>query len=161
MGSMNLAPILLNSLWAALFASGLGILLTAPLRYIAPIFVCGFAGRFVRDVLMGWGLSQNWSTVVAVVAVVLIAAAVAKRNRVSPVMLICGVLPLGAAAAMFNVIFELMKLSSLKGDALSAASVALNANAGKVFTGTLAIALGLGAGVSLVRLFKREETEGV
>jgi hypothetical protein len=81
---------------------------------------------------------------------------------VSPVVLITGVLPLGAAAAMFNAIIELMKLSSLKGEALSEASVALSANMGKVFITSLAIALGLGTGIAIVRFFRREEVqEGV
>jgi len=157
---MNYSTILLNSLWAALFATGLGILLTAPFRYIVPTFLCGFAGRFVRDVSMGWGMSQNWSTVAAVIVLVLVAVAIVQRHRISPVVLICGVLPLGAAVAMFNMIFELMKVSSLKGDALSAACVALSANAGKAFTGTLAIALGLGAGMAIVRIFRRGEIVG-
>lgn len=154
---MNFSTILLSSLWAALFAAGMGILTTAPFRYIVPTFLCGFAGRFVRDVLMGWGMSQNLSTMVAVVVVVLLAAAFIGRHRVAPVVLICAVLPLGAAVAMFNMIFELMRVSSLKGEELSAASVALSANTGKVFTGTLAIALGLAAGMAIVKLFRREE----
>ena len=159
---MNLFGILTNGLWAGLFASGWGILLTAPGRYILPAFLCGFAGRFARDVSMTWGMSQNWSTAVAAAVVVLIAVAIIRRSVVSPVVLITGVLPLGAAVAMFNAIIELMKVSSLKGEALSASSVALSANAGKVFTTSLAIALGLGAGIAIVRFFRREEVrEGV
>jgi uncharacterized membrane protein YjjB (DUF3815 family) len=154
---MNIPTILLNSLWAALFATGMGILLTAPLRYIGTTFLCGFAGRLVRDVLMGWGLSQNWSTAVAVAVLVLVAAAIAQRQRISPVVLICAVLPLGAAVAMFNVILELMKVSSLKGEALNASSVALTANAGKAFAGTLAIAVGIAAGMAIVRLIRRDD----
>ena len=46
------------------------------------------------------------------------------------------------------------------GDALTAASVALNANFGKAFTGTLAIALGLAAGMAIIRLVKRQDAEG-
>ena len=61
-----------NSLWAAIFATGMGILLTAPFRYLVPTFLCGFAGRFVRDISMGWGMSQNWSTVVATAVLVLL-----------------------------------------------------------------------------------------
>ncbi len=159
---MNLSTILMNSLWAALFATGLGILLTAPSRCIIPTFLCGFSGRFVRDVCMVWGVGQNWSTVVAAAVLVLIAVAIIRRHRVSPVVLICGILPLGAGVAMFNMIIELMKVSSLNAEALSQASVALSANAGKVFIGTLAIALGLAAGMAIIRLFKREEVgEGV
>lgn len=159
---MDILTILLNSLWAGLFAGGFGILFTAPPRYIAPAFLCGFAGRFARDVFMRWGMSQNWSTAAAVVAVVLIAVAITRRHVVSPVVLVSGVLPLGAAIAMFNAIIELMKVSSLNGEALSGASVALSANIGKVFTTSLAIALGLAAGMAIVRLFRREEVrEGV
>ena len=154
---MDLLAILMNSLWAGLFAGGLGILLTAPPRALVPTFLCGFAGRFARDVFMSWGMSQNWSTAVAAAVVVLVAVAVIRRHVVSPVVVISGVLPLGAAVAMFNAIIELMKVSSLKGEALSGASVALSANMGKVFTTSLAIALGLGAGIAIVRLFRREE----
>ncbi len=159
---MHLLAIFMNSLWAGLFAGGLGILLTAPPRYIAPAFLCGFGGRLVRDAFMSWGMSQNWSAAVAAAVVVLVAVAVLRRHVVSPVVLITGVLPLGAAVAMFNAIIELMKVSSLKEEALSEASVALSANMGKVFTTSLAIALGLGAGVAIVRFFRREEVqEGV
>ena len=154
---MDLSSILMNSLWAGLFAGGLGIILTAQPRYIFPAFLCGFAGRLARDALMSWGMGQNWSTVV-----VLAAAAIIRRHAVSPVVLVSGVLPLGATVAMFNAIVELMKVSSLKDEALSGASVALSANIGKVFTMSLAIALGLGAGMAIVRLFRREEVrEGV
>ena len=154
---MDLLAILINSLWAGLFASGLGILLTAPLRYIAPAFLCGFAGRFARDAFMSWGMSQNWSTAVGAAVVVLVAVAIIRRLGVSPVVLVSGVLPLGAAVAMFNAIVALMNVSHLEGEALSGASVALSANMGKVFTTSLAIALGLGAGMAIVRLFRREE----
>ncbi len=154
---MDLLAILMNSLWAGLFAGGMGILLTAPPRFIVPAFLCGFAGRFARDVFMSWRMSQNWSTAVAAAVVVLVAVAVIRRHVVSPVVVISGVLPLGAAVAMFNAIIELMKVSSLKGEALSEASVALSANMGKVFTTSLAIALGLGTGIAIVRLFRREE----
>jgi uncharacterized membrane protein YjjB (DUF3815 family) len=159
---MDLLAILMNSLWAGLFAGGMGILLTAPPRYIVPTFLCGFAGRFARDAFMSWGMSQNWSTAVAAAVVVLVAVAVIRRHVVSPVVVISGVLPLGAAVAMFNAIIELMKVSSLKGEALSASSVALSANTGKVFTTSLAIAVGLGAGIAIVRFLRRDEVqEGV
>lgn len=154
---MNSVMILMNSVWCGLFASGLGILLTAPARYLVPSFVCGFVGRFVRDVAMGLGLSQNWSTALAAAAVVLLAFATVRRNVVSPVVVVTGVLPLGAAVALFTAIAELMKVSSVKGEALSQASVALSASIGKVFTTSLAIAVGLSVGMALVKLFIREE----
>jgi uncharacterized membrane protein YjjB (DUF3815 family) len=159
---MDLLAILIKGLWAGLFAGSLGILFTAPTRYIAPAFFCGFAGRFARDVLTSWGIASNWSTALAAAVVVFTAVAVIRGHRVSPVVLISGVLPLGASMAIFSTILGLMKVSSLQGEALSGASAALIANAGNAFTTSLAIALGLGAGVVIVRRFRREEVrEGV
>jgi hypothetical protein len=54
-----------------------------------------------------------------------------------------------------------MKVSTLKGEALSAASIALSANAGKALTGTLAIAVGLAAGIAIMKLFGREHAAGI
>ena len=109
---MSLLTILANSLWAALFATGFGVLLATPARALVSCFVCGFMGRCVRDLCMGGGLSQNWATAVAAAVVVLLAVAIVRRHAISPVVLICGVLPLGAAVAMFNMIFDLMRVSS-------------------------------------------------
>ena len=158
---MDLLTILKNSLWAAVFATGFGVILTTPARALVSCFVCGFTGRCVRDLCMGSGLSQNWATAVAAAVVVLLAATIVRRHAISPVVLICGILPLGSAVAMFNMIFDLMRVSSLQGEALSAASASLSANAGKVFTGTLAIALGLGAGMAIVRFVRRDDAEEV
>jgi hypothetical protein len=135
----------------------MAVIFTAPLRYVAPAFLCGFAGRFTRDALMTWGLSQNWSTVVAAAAIVLIAVAVVRGHVVSPVVLVSSILPLGAAGAMFKAIVGLMTVSSLEGEALSGEAVALSSNIGRVFTTFLAIALGLAAGMAIVRLVQREE----
>ena len=159
---MNVSTILIDSMWAAGFATALGILLTAPVRYLFQTFLCGFATRLVRDVLMARGISQNLSTLVAAAVVVLLAVAIVRRRQVSAVVLICAVLPLGAAVPIFNMILELIKVSSLTGEALNAASVALIANAGKAFAGTLSIALGLAGGLAIVNLFKKgEKTAGV
>src|SRR5882672_815095 len=109
---MHLSAILENSFWSGLFATGIGVMLTAPAQYLVPAFLCGFLGRGVRDVCTGWGLSQNWATVIAAALVVLVAVAIIRRHTVSPVVLICGVIPLGAAIPMFNLIFAVMQISS-------------------------------------------------
>lgn len=152
---MNISEILMSCIWSGLFSAGMGILLTAPMRQVIPAFLCGFAGRFVRDILMSSGLSQNWSTAAAAAVIVLTAMVIIKKHEVSPVVLITGVLPLGAAVAMFNVILELMRLSSVSGEGLSASSDVLIANFAKVLTISLAIALGLAAGMAIVRVIRR------
>lgn len=154
---MELPAILIGSLWAGLFASSLGVLFTAPARYIVPAFLCGFTGRWACDVLMGWGMSQNWSTAVAAALIVLVAVAVVRRHSAPPVVLVSSVLPLGAAGAMFKAIMDLMKISSLKGEALGQATVSFSANIAKAFTTSLAIAFGLAAGMAVVRLIEGEK----
>lgn len=156
---MELSNTIVSSAWAGLFACGWAVLLTAPPRFIAPAFVGGFAARFTLEALTSWGLNQNWSTVVAAAIVVLIAAAIVRRDAVSPVVMITGVLPLGAVVAMFYSSILLMKVSLLTGEALSGAVVELVANLGKMFTTTLAIALGLGAGLEVMRYCGREDCE--
>ncbi len=96
---MDLASIFTNSLWAALFAVGLGVRLTAPLQYLIPTFLGGFAGRLVHSLLVQGGMGRDWATVLAAAAIVAVAVATTHRHRVSPIVLICAVLPLGAAGA--------------------------------------------------------------
>jgi uncharacterized membrane protein YjjB (DUF3815 family) len=154
---MDLPAIALDSLWAAVLATGLGIIYTAPARYLVATFLCGFIGRGVRDVGVAWTLGEGWATVIAAVAVVLVAVLIVRRRTVSPVVLICGVLPLAAHSSMLNLIQALLQIASLKGEALAGGSIALIGNLGKVMTTSLAIAAGLWAGMAIVRLVTREE----
>ena len=146
-------------MWAALFAVGLGVRLTAPLQYLIPTFLGGFAGRLVHSLLVQGGMGRDWATVLAAAAIVAVAVATTRRHRVSPIVLICGVLPLGAAGAVFRAVFELLKASSAEGEALNAAALAWIAHASRAFTGTMAIALGLGVGMTITRLLDRREAE--
>jgi len=155
---MDLSGILINSLWGGLFAAGVAILLTAPREYLVATFFCGLVGRLVRDIFSGLGLGQNLSIVVAAAMVVLVAVACIRSHKVSPVAMICGVLPLGAATAMFNMVLGLMKLSTVSGDDLNAASIEYTSNLAKVFVTTLSIALGIGVGMAIVRFIKREDS---
>lgn len=158
---MDPIAILSHCLWTGLFAAGLGVMLTAPAQYLVACFFCGFVGRGVKDITHGFGVDVNWATAIAALAVVLVAAALTRRQTVSPVVLICGALPLGASVAMFHLIFALMKVSTAKETELAEASLALTANLGKVFTISLAVALGLGAGVALVKLLRRRVDEAI
>jgi uncharacterized membrane protein YjjB (DUF3815 family) len=151
---MGLSAMAVNSFWAGIVASGMAIIFTLPFRYIMPSFVCGFAGRLARDLLVSWGAGMNWSTAVASAVVVLAAVALIRRNDLSPAVLITGVLPLGAALSMFDAIIGLMKVSVFTGEALAAETVTLSANIGKVITTSLAMALGLAIGLAIVRLKK-------
>jgi uncharacterized membrane protein YjjB (DUF3815 family) len=157
---MNSLTILLNGLLAGCFSSALGVILTAPPQYLVPVFFCGFAGRFVRDGLVSVGLSLNWSTMIAAAAVVLVAAAFIRRHAVSPVALVSGVLPLAASASMFDAMLAMMRVSSSTGEPLRDASVSLISNTGKLFMTSLAIALGLAAGVVIVRVIRGERAWG-
>jgi uncharacterized membrane protein YjjB (DUF3815 family) len=158
---MDLASSFTHSMWAALFAVGLGVRLTAPLQYLVPTFLGGFAGKLVHSLLVHEGMSRDWATVLAAAAIVAVAVATTRRHRVSPIVLICAVLPLGAAGAVFRAVFELLRVSSADGEAVNAAALGWIAYASRAFTGTMAIALGLGVGMTVMRLLeRREELEG-
>lgn len=146
-----------DSLWAALFAVGLGVRLTAPHQYLIPTFLAAFAGRSVHALLVHGGMGRDWATVIASAAIVAVAVATTRRHHVSPIVLICGVLPLGASSAVFRAVFELLKVSAAQGEGLNAAALAWIAQASRAFTGTMAIALGLGVGMTIARLLDRGE----
>jgi uncharacterized membrane protein YjjB (DUF3815 family) len=151
------SAVLLSSLWSGLLALGLGVLFTAPRKYLVAAFVCGWAGRCVRDLGIAGGVSHNWSTMLAAAVVVLAAVAIIHRHQVSPVVLICAVIPLGGSVATFNLIFALIRLSTAVGDARNEYSLAFTSNLASAFTTFLAVALGLGAGMAIVRLLRRED----
>jgi uncharacterized membrane protein YjjB (DUF3815 family) len=145
------SAVLVASLWSGLLAAGLGVLFTAPRKYLVAAFACGWAGRCIRDLSIAWGLSHNLSTMLAAAVVVLVAVAIIRRHEVSPVVLICAVIPLSGSVATFNLIFALMRLSTAAGEARNEYSVAFTSNLAGAFTTFLAIALGLGAGMAIAR----------
>jgi hypothetical protein len=153
---VTISAVLLGSVWAGLIAAALVVSFTAPRRYLVAAFVCGWVGRCVRDGGIAWGVSHNWSTVIAAAVVVVVAVAIIHRHHVSPVVLICAVIPLSGSVAVFNLIFALIRLSTAAGDARSEYSLAFTANLAVAFTTFMAIALGLGAGLAIVRIFRRE-----
>jgi uncharacterized membrane protein YjjB (DUF3815 family) len=150
-----ITPILFNAVWAGLFAAALAIVLTAPPQAIFPSLLCGFAARLIRNVLIGWGVSSSAAVVIAAAACVLLAVALARRrHNFSVIAIVTGVLPLGAAVALFNSIRGILSISALKEPALTAASAQLSANLSVVFTTTLAMVLGIGLGFLIARVFK-------
>ena len=154
---MRLDPIIVNVLAAGISAMCMAVLMTAPPGHLLSTFFCGMAGRVIRDVLIAAGWTAAWATAFAAAAVVLVAGAILRRRTVSPVVLISAVLPLGATASMFNAIVHLMRVSSLEGEALSKAADSLIADIGRVFSTSLAIAVGLGAGIVMMRAIRKEE----
>ena len=100
---------------AAFFSVAIAMMYTAPLRASQPTLAAGFAGSFVRDLSIACHLGADWSTLLGATAVVLIAVTTARGNRLSPVVLISAVLPLGGASAMFELIFSVMKASVAEG----------------------------------------------
>jgi len=146
---------LLNSIWAGLFAAALAVVLTAPPQAIVPSLLCGFAARLIRNILVGWGLSSSAAVVVAAAACVLLGLALTSRRRsFSVIAIVTGVLPLGAAVALFNSIKGILNMSGLKEQALVTASAQLSANLSAVFTTTFAMVLGIGVGFLIARLLK-------
>jgi len=150
-----------NAIPAAFLALALGLLLTAPPRFLAATAVCGFAGRLARDLLLGAHMGVGWATLFAASVVVVIAAAAIHRKSVPPVVMVSGLLPLGAAGATFDMILGFMRMPNLQGEALRAAAVVLVSSSAKAFMTYLALAVGMYLGLAFLRLLSREENAEV
>jgi uncharacterized membrane protein YjjB (DUF3815 family) len=153
---MDLTAILLNSLWSAIFSAGMAVVFSTPSWALVPSFCCGFIARLVRDLLMGWGASQNLATFVAAAVVIFIVVSLVRRPGVSPIVMLAGIIPLGAAGALFRAIVGFLEISSLKGEGPSA-PVALISNLSIVFTTTCAIAVGAWTGYLLGQSVRRDQ----
>ena len=155
---MNLWSIFVGAIPAACFAFGLGLLLTAPPRYLAATAACGLAGRMVRDLLIGANMGGGWATLLSATSVVVVAAALIRRRSVPPVVMVSGVLPLGAAGATFDMIIGFMRIPNLQGEALGLASVTLVSTTAKAFITYLALSVGISLGMAFLRLISGEES---
>lgn len=155
---MNLEMILINSLWAALFAAAMTIIFSAPLWTLGPSFLSGFVARLVRDVLLGAGVGTTVSILISATLVVGLSVGLMRRQAVAPVVAVSGLIPLGAATALLRAIVGLLRLPSLKGVELSEASVSLMSNLAIGFDTTLAIAIGFWLGMVLVGLLEKKRT---
>jgi len=156
---MNLTPLVVDGLWAALFAMAMAVVLSAPLQGLFPSFCGGFVARFTRDVLIGWGAGENLAVLIAAAAVVIAAGGLIRRPGVSPMVMVSALIPLGAARAFFAAIVGFLQITSLKGEALAGAPLALISNLSKVFTTTSAIAVGVSMGVLIVRFVRHEAAQ--
>ena len=154
---MHPAAILLNSLWAAIFSAGMAVVFSTPSWALVPSFCCGFIARLVRDLLMGWGATQNLATFVAAALVIFLVVSLVRRPGVSPIVMLAGIIPLGAAGALFRGIVGFLEVSSLKGEGLSA-PVALISNLSILFTTTTAIAVGAWIGYLLGQSVRRDQS---
>lgn len=144
------ASVLLDALCGAAFAAAMAVVFTAPPRHVAPSFVSGLAAVLVRELLADGGMNAGGATIFASAVAVFAAVAVSPRHTVIPVVLIAAVMPLGAGAAVFHTIFELLRIASAQGPTLDDASMKLMANLGSAFTTLVAIAVGLQIGIALV-----------
>ncbi len=153
---MDIRSLLADSLWSGVFAAALGIGLTTLPQALAPSFICGFAARLVRDLLIGSGISLAVSVAAAAASCVVVAAvAVRRQPNLSMIALVTGVLPLGAAVALFDLIENVVALATLKGSALTQPTLQLAADFGVVVITTTAIALGLLIGIVITTPIRR------
>ena len=156
---MNIQEILINCMWSAFFATSMSILNSTPFKYIIPTFVCGFIGVLIRDLCQGWGLSTNWSTMIAALMIVIAAGLIIRSRDIPPVVLICGVLPLWASVAMFKLLNDMRNVSNLSGEELSKSATDLSANFAIVVVISIVIALGFAVGLALLRLIYKDTSK--
>jgi hypothetical protein len=124
-----------------------------------PSFCCAFLARFLRDVLLDLGAGANLATFVAAGIVSIVAFGVITRRRLSPVVIAAGLIPLGAAAALFRAINAFLSTHYLVGKTLtdSGAAVEILSSLRILFLTTCAIAAGVWVGYLVWQLIRRVE----
>ncbi len=161
---MSIPALLIDGLWSALLAAAIAIIFAAPLQALMPSFFGGFIARVARDGLMQAGASQTVATLAAAAAVVIVVMTMVRIRRpgISPIVILSSFVPLGAAKPFFLAIIGILKVTSLKGEALAAAPVALLTNISLVFKTTIAIAIGATLGAIIVQAvsFARDRNVG-
>jgi uncharacterized membrane protein YjjB (DUF3815 family) len=147
-----MSELLIVGLWTGAFAATFAIVFSAPLQAVVPSFCAGFFARVARDWLMGLGVSQALATLIASAAVVtVVRLTLLRRPGFSPIVVLSGLVPLGAATAFFAAIIGFLKIPSLTGEALANAPVELLSNMSALFKTTLAIVLGAALGAAMIR----------
>ncbi len=154
---MNLISLVVDSIWAGLFAGAMSIVFSAPYSALFLSFCGGFVGRLVRDILLQQGASAAVATLIAAAMVVMVAALMRRRPGISPVIIVSGTLPLGAAGAFARAIVDFLRISSLTDQKASAVPLALVSDLSTVFKTTVAIGIGISVAVYAVRLFGWKE----
>lgn len=152
---MAITTLLINGVLAGSYATTMAIVFTAPAAYLSRAFVCALSVRIARDLLVSTGINPDWATMGAALTAVIVAVAITPNRAVQPLVLVVSLLQLAAGTAIFNVIFQLMRVSSAEGTALAEASVRLTSNVGQAFTRFLAIGIGLQLGLALTRAAHR------
>jgi uncharacterized membrane protein YjjB (DUF3815 family) len=156
---VNVSTILMDGLWGGLLSLAMAAVFASPYQALLPSFCCGFIARGVRDALVGRGVGQVLAIAIAAALVVMTAVVLVRRSGVSPIVMVSGLIPLGAAAPFFSAIVDFLQISSRRGDALDPVPLKLVLDLSKVFTTFLAIAVGGGLGFELARIFRSEATQ--
>jgi hypothetical protein len=98
----------------------MAVVFSTPSWALVPSFCCGFIARVGSRSADGLGASQNLATFLAAALVLFIAVRFVRRPGVSPIVMVAGVIPLGAAGVLLRAIVGFLQVLSLKGEGLSA-----------------------------------------
>ena len=146
--------ILVVSGWCGVNAAMLGTMFSAPRYAVLPCFAGGVVARLSRDIIIGAGASHVFATSIAAGLVVLTASVLIRRPGISPVVVVSALTPIGAVGPFFRAIVGFLRLSSVPADQLTDSVFALITNLSRVFTTTLALAIGVSAALLLTRALR-------
>jgi hypothetical protein len=134
----------------------MAVVFSTPSWALVPSFCCGFIARVGSRSADGLGREPKSRNVSCRRLGSFIAVRFVRRPGVSPIVMVAGVIPLGAAGALFRAIVGFLQVLSLKGEGLSA-PVALISNPSILFTTTCAIAMGAWTGYFIGQSVSRDQ----
>ena len=156
---MNLIALLVGGIWAGVFAAALAIVFSVPVNVVFSGFCGGFVARFSRDVLLGWGAKPELATLVAAALVVFVGALLVRRHSDLLATVAGACVPLTPGTVFIRAITDFLLISSRPDDKLVGVPAELVSNLSRVFTTTVAIAVGLSLAILVLQTVKREHAE--
>ena len=155
---MNLIALLVGGIWAGVFAAALAIVFSVPVNAVFSGFCGGFVARFSRDVLLGWGAKPEHNFAAAAF-VVFVGALLVRRHSDLLATFAGACVPLTPGTVFIRAITDFLLISSRPDDKLVGVPAELVSNLSRVFTTTVAIAVGLSLALLVLQTVKREHAE--
>jgi uncharacterized membrane protein YjjB (DUF3815 family) len=145
-----------DAIWSGIAALGFAILFNVPTRTLRGCLVCGAAGHIIRSVIMQFGLSIEFATLIGATVVGILGTAFARHWQTpAAVLTVSGVIPLVPGVFAFRTMLGLLTLAGAA-DTTVGLSALLEVSQNGIKTGLMLMAIAAGIAAPTL-LFERRK----
>lgn len=145
-----------DAIWSGVAALGFAILFNVPTRTLRGCLACGAAGHAIRTMMMGFGLSVEFATLIGAAVVGIMGTTFARRWQTpAAVFTVSGVIPLVPGVFAFRTMLGLLTLAGAADSAVGLSAL-LEVSQNGIKTGLILIAIAAGIAAPTL-LFERRK----